>query len=55
MPASHTSRDFEQSSGSSGPTLSPWAPAASESLRLALDAFWNNSAEQAAEVKDSTG
>jgi len=52
MPASHTSRDFEAELRELRANSLAMGARCERSLRLALDAFWNNSAEQAAEVKE---
>jgi phosphate transport system protein len=51
MPGSHTSRDFEAELRELRANTLAMGARCERSLRLALDAFWTNSPEQAAEVK----
>jgi len=52
MPASHTSRDFEAELRELRANTLAMGARCERSFRLALDAFWTNSPEQAAEVKE---
>jgi phosphate transport system protein len=52
VPGSHTSRDFEAELRELRANTLAMGARCERSLRLALDAFWSNSQEQAAEVKD---
>jgi len=52
MPGSHTSRDFEAELRELRANSLAMGARCERSLRLALDAFWSNSPEQAAEVKE---
>src|SRR5580700_8695002 len=52
MPQSHTSRDFESELRELRANSLAMGARCERSLRLALEAFWSNSPERAAEVKE---
>jgi phosphate transport system protein len=52
MPGSHTSRDFEAELRELRESSLAMGARCERSLRLALEAFWSNSVERAAEVKE---